>query len=253
MDAGPDCSRSSGLLRRAVALAARDDEVRGVVEDDYHHFRVRLRHRGGVVTEVSSETPRIPWTGCAFAGDDWSGVVGQPLEPRSSAIAARTEMKLYCTHMFELAGLAMAAAARGLAARRYDAEVAYGARRGEPSVLRRDGQPVLTWRTDGDIIEDPAAFHGISIRKGFAAWVENNLDLDEGEAALILRRAVLISGGRTSNLDAVKHSFAGGGCYTTQPSRAPSALRVIGSTQDFEGRPEALLRDDQAWLAFEEG
>jgi hypothetical protein len=252
MEPGPDCSRPSGLLRRAVALAARDGEVRGVVEDDYHHFRVVVRHRDGVVTEVTSQTPRIPWTGCAFAGDDWSGVVGQPLEPRSSAIAARTEMKLYCTHMFELAGLAMAAAARGLALRRYDAEVPYGARRGEPAVLRRDGEPVLTWRTDGDTIQDPPDLRGVSIRKGFAAWVENNLGLDEGEAALILRRAVFISGGRTSNLDAVKHSYAGGGCYTTQPARAPSALRVVGSTHDFEHRPEALLRDDQAWLAFEE-
>ena len=115
MDAIPDCSRPSGLLRRAVALRARNGEVRAAVEDDYHHFRVRVLHQDGVVTGVSSEALRIPWTACAFAGDDWSGFTGLPLEPRSSAIAVRAEMRLYCTHMYELAGVAMAAAARGLA------------------------------------------------------------------------------------------------------------------------------------------
>ena len=70
------------------------------------------------------------------------------------------------------------------------------------------------------------------------------------EAALILRRAIFISAGRVANLDAARSSQASGACYTTNPDRAPTAFRVVGSTQDFEGRPEALLSSDQDWLAF---
>lgn len=251
MEPAPDCSRPAGLLRRAIAIQAEGDEVRATVEDDYHHFRLRLRHGDGMVRSIESETLRTPWTACAFAGDDWSGFVGAPLEPRSSAIAARIEMRLYCTHMYELAGLAMAATVRGITARRYDAFVPYGARRSEPAILRRDGEVVLTWLTDGDTIQGPPPYAGVSVRKGFAGWVERNLDFEEAEAALVMRRAVFISDGRKTNLDAVRTSYAGGGCYTTQPSRAATAYRVVGSTQDFEHRPQALLQLDEAWLAFQ--
>jgi hypothetical protein len=250
MEAAPDCSRPAGVLRRAVAFHAVGDEVRAALEDDYHHFRVAIRHRDGVVVAVESETPRVPWTACAFAGEDWSGFIGLPLEPRSSAIAARAEMRLYCTHMYELAGAAMAAAARGVSARRYDAAVPYGARKAEAATVLRDGQRVLSWRLDGDVIQDAGPYHGVSVRKGFAGWVDSHLDVDEAEAALILRRALIISGGRVINLDAARSSNANDACYTTNPSRAPTALRVVGSTQDFEQRPEALLEADLDWLAF---
>ena len=250
MDAIPDCSRPSGLLRRAVALRARNGEVRAAVEDDYHHFRVRVLHQDGVVTGVSSEALRIPWTACAFAGDDWSGFTGLPLEPRSSAIAVRAEMRLYCTHMYELAGVAMAAAARGMTSRRYDMAVPYGARKSEPASLDRAGAPMLAWVTDGETILDPGPFQGVSVRKGFAGWVDEHLDVDEAEAALILRRAIFISSGRTVNLDAAKSSQTTAACYTTQLSRAPTAYRVVGSTLDFEHRSDVLLASDQSWLAF---
>jgi hypothetical protein len=251
MDASPDCSRAAGVLRRSISLSAEGREVRGVVCDDYHHFRVTVRHDGKAVTSVASQTLRIPWTACAFAGDDWSRFIGAPLDPRASAIARYVEMRLYCTHMYELAGLAMAAAARGITRRHYEMAVPYGERRGEAATLTRDGLLHLSWRTDGTLIQDaPPPLAGARLREGFAAWAAANLDAEEGEAALVLRRAVIISSGRTTNLDAVKVSYAGGGCYTTQPARAATAYRVIGSTQDFEQRPEAQYESDQDWLDF---
>ena len=87
MDRAPDCGRSAGVLKRAIGMVAHDGEVRASLEDDYHHFRVKVRHDGKVVTGVESESVRFPWGGCAMAGDDWSKFVGAPLEVRSSAIA----------------------------------------------------------------------------------------------------------------------------------------------------------------------
>jgi len=248
MNAGPDCSRAAGVLRRRIGLVAHQGEVRAAVEDDYHHFRIRLRHDGKTVTGVQSETLRIPWSACAFAGDDWSKVIGAPIRERSSAIASYAEMRHFCTHMFELAGLAIAAVADGVARRSYEMAVPYGTRRAEPARLWRDGELHLTWLTDGKLIHGPDPYAGVPVGPGFAAWAQTRLSVAEGEAALVLRRAVVISSGRTSNLDAMAHSHAGGGCYATQPERAPQALRVVGSTEDFEHRAEALLSADLEWL-----
>lgn len=244
----PDCSRAAGVLRRSIRLAAHPGEVRAAVEDDYHHFRVRLHHDGQVVTGVDSEALRIPWAACAFAHENWSKFVGAPLDDRSSAIADYVEMRLFCTHMFELAGLAMAAAAQGVSRRRYDMAVGYGGRRGEGAQLWRDGEPVLDWRTDGQTILGPDPFTGVPVGRGFAGFAKTQLGVEDGEAALVLRRAIIISSGRTMNLDAVVHSHAGGGCYTTQPERAPTAWRVVGSTEDFEARAQTLTHSDLAWL-----
>jgi hypothetical protein len=252
MDGTPDCGRPEGVFRRSIAIVAHAQEARAAVEDDYHHFRVRLRHDDEVVTDVWSETLRTPWTTCAFAGDDWSKFLGAPLTPRSNAIARYVEMRLYCTHMYELAALAMAAVARGIERRRYDAAVPYGGRWGEPATLARDGEIVLAWRTDGTAILSPGPFEGVALRAGFAAWTEKTLDPEAAEAALILRRAAILAGGRYLNLDAVAASFAGGGCYTTQPDRAATAYRVVGSTLDFEHHAQAVLSADLAWLDRED-
>jgi len=248
MDAGPDCSRAAGVLRRAIALVAYPGEVRAAVEDDYHHFRIRLFHDARAVTRVESEGLRIPWSACAFAGDDWSKVLGAPIHERSSAIASHAEMRHFCTHMFELAGLAIALAADGAPRRAYEMAVPYGGRRSEAARLWRDGELTLTWETDGVTILGPEPYGGRLVGPGFAAWAQTALPVAEGEAALVLRRAVVISSGRTTNLDARAHSHGGGGCYTTQPERATAALRVVGSTEDFEHRPQALLAADRAWL-----
>ncbi len=248
MSGAPDCSRAAGVLRRTIGLAAHDGEVRAAVEDDYHHFRVLVRHDGRVVTGVESEALRIPWATCALAHENWSKFIGAPLDDRSSAIADYVEMKLFCTHMFELAGLAMAMAARGIPHRRYEMAVGYGGRREEPARLWRDGELVLAWRTDGQVVLDPAPYAGRAVGRGFAAFARQDLDVETCEAALVLRRAIIISGGRTGNLDAVVHNYAGGGCYATQPERAPTAWRIVGSTADYELRAEELLAADTEWL-----
>jgi hypothetical protein len=248
MSDAPDCSRAGGRLRRAIGIAAEAGEIRAAVEDDFHHFRVRITHRDGIVTDLASETPRTPWTACAHAGDDWSGLIGLPLETSPSAVGRRVEMRPYCTHMFELAGLAMAAAARGVTRRRLDAVVPYGDRRGEPAVVLRDGEEIFAWLTDGQTITAPEPFSGRTIGAGFSAWVEKTFDPDGAEAALMLRRSVFISAGRTMNLDAVPHAMTANACYTQRPDRAVTAWRIVGSTQDFDDRPQALLADDLAWL-----
>ena len=100
-------------------------------------------------------------------------------------------------------------------------------------------------------IAAPAPYAGVDLNHGFTAWARDLPTLDEAEAALVLRRAVFISAGRGVNLDAPGRTTGPrGGCWVWQPERAEQATRNIGSTLDFTARPEALTRDDRAWLDF---
>jgi hypothetical protein len=246
-----------GALRRRIEIAARPDrgaggEARAVVEDDFHHFRVTVRHGGGRVTGVSSWSLRHPTAICPLAGGRLAELVGMGLAESSVAVMEQTDARQQCTHRIDLAGLAVAAAARGIARRTYEAEIPdrLDGRCG-PS-LRRDGMPILTWEMAAGMIVGPEPYAGRGIGSGFTGWARETLSLDNAEAALVLRRAVFISGGRGIDLDAPgRRTGPVGGCWTWQPEQAARAVRMVGSTQDFTDRADDLTRDDRGWLAFE--
>src|SRR5690606_29394018 len=143
-------------------------------------------------------------------------------------------------------------AARGIERRRYRAVVPDRVEGRTAPTLERDGEPILAWEMNGDLIEAPAPFGVRSIGSGFTGWAREALDLDTAEATLVLRRAVFIAAGRGIDLDARLGGRTGplGGCWTWQPERADRAERVIGSTVGFTGRDERLTADDRDWLAF---
>jgi len=241
-----------GAMNRRIEIATRPGEARAVVEDDFHHFRVTVRHAGGVITESFSHALRSPTVICPAAGARLSELVGMKLNPSSAAVGGHTDARQQCTHMIDIAGLAASAAARGIARRSYAALVPDRVDgRTDPS-LTRDGQPLLAWRIDGETIEDPEPYVGKRIGTGFTEWTQAALDVDMAEATLVLRRAVFISRGRMSNLDLMGTNGPRGGCWTWQPERSDQAVRHIGSTWDFTGRAEQLTEVDQDWLAFEE-
>jgi hypothetical protein len=242
-------------LRRRIEIASRlaadgEGEARAVLEDDFHHFRVSIGHHGGVVTQTGAESLRNPYTSCPAAGERLNQLIGRPLSPASGDVFRWTDARLQCTHMLDLAGLAVAAATRGSGRRRYEIEVPdRKGGRTSPRVFR-DGAPALAWDLDGDLIIGPAPFTSLPLGAGFAKWVQGNLGADEAEAALVLRRCAMISNGRNQDLDAQKSAEPWGRCFSQQPERAPSALRVRGSTLDFTDRAEALCVDDQDWIKF---
>src|SRR5262245_35058811 len=113
----------SGALRRRIDIATSPGEARAVLEDDFHNFRVRIRHGDGVVLSAESEAPRHPNALCPTAGLRLSELVGMRLDASSVAAHIHTDPTHQCTHQLDLAGLAIAAAANDLAARTYEMEV----------------------------------------------------------------------------------------------------------------------------------
>lgn len=226
--------------------------VRAAVEDDFHHFRVELRCVDSRVESIIGDAPRHPYTLCKSATGELTKLIGMPLNRIANAVTRFTDATEQCTHLFDLAGLAIAAAARGgnRGDRQYDIRIPQREMHGRTQPqLWRDGELLLSWEVNDDRIEAPPPYAGVNLRAGLARWALTTLPEDEAEAALVLRRSTNIALGRTRDLDAQVHAKPSGFCYAQQVHRAEQALRVIGSTRDFSGSAQPLCADDADWLA----
>jgi hypothetical protein len=235
----------AGAYYRGISLTSTPGRVDAELQDDFHHFRVVLTHDGGKVLSAEGEGVRFPWSTCAAAGVELHPLAGVLLSRRSTAHAAYVSARANCTHMFDLAGLAIAQAGTARPDRQYDIRVPdrIGART-EPTI-HCNGELVLRWTIDGRTIVDPPPYSGRELRGDFIAWAEETLDEDTAEAAIALRRGVYISTGRYQDLDGYETAdevgrmtggFMDGICYTFQPDRQPVALRMKGTTRDFTDR-----------------
>lgn len=253
--AAPECGLSSSpALNRRVRIAVAPGEVRASVEDDFHHFRVAVRHDGARIIAISADSLRFPYSLCPDAGDRLVELVDAPLTARAIDVFRMAEPRLQCTHQFDLAALAIAAAARG-SGRDYTLQVPDPVEGRTRARAWERGRLLLSWDVERYSIVAPAPFSGLGLGSGFTDWVARNLNDDDGEAALVLRRGVFISRGRRimEAIEKLGHAPATGGCWVHQPERAESATRQRGSVRDFSGSPEALAADDDAWLSFQEG
>ena len=244
------------MFRRRIAIRSEfkgvECRVRAALEDDFHHFRVELVAMDGHVTQILAAAPRRPYSLCSHAIAQLDVLLGMPLSPVAHAVTRLTDPTDQCTHLFELAGLAMAAAARGIKRRQYDVEVPTRIDGRALPTLSRDGKPVLAWEVQGTVIQSPDVYAGVDLNQGMARWAISTLPQDEAEAALVLRRCIGISKGRGINLDHQAHAQPNGHCFSQQPQRASQAIRMVGSTWDFAHTAERLCADDQAWLDFKE-
>jgi len=241
-----------GRYRRRVRLVARrPGTVEGGLEDDQHYFTVSLHHDDTHVQSVTSGSVRAPWSTCADAAEPLRALAGMPLSDRCLAVTQWTESAMHCTHQLDLAGLAIAHAARivagGASRREYDAIVPFGLLDGEQHTvtLDRDGEPRLEWLLQGGAIVAPQPYSDAP--PGFARWADTALAPDDAEAAVVLRRACSIGMSRGLDLDQYPTLADMPGlrpvCFSMQPERAPVAFRNRGLIRDYDDRPDAMLAE----------
>jgi hypothetical protein len=238
--------------QRHVELAAFNDDqgagMRAALEDDFHHFRVILRHAEGKVTAVQGVALRYPYSACPQATDQLRQLVGMPLSDVAHSVIRQADAEHQCTHLLDLAGLAIAACAQQCQRRSYVIEVPdRQAGLTCPSIERDDGL-IVRWEVQDDVITAPPRYAGVNLREGMARWALASLSVEEAEAALLLRRCTLISMGRAYRLDDQLHASSTGRCYSQQPERAANAFRIKGSTWDFSERRVPPGDADRTWV-----
>lgn len=216
------------IFQRTITLSACPGHVDGRVEDNVHDFGVAIGHDNVRVQAVLGSAYRVPWTSCPFAVPALNALVGVPL----AGGGPRIDQGQQCTHLFDLARLAIAQASRG-GARRYDISIAAEAAVGvSQAQLWRDGDLILDWLLQEDvvIVGDRFVGHKTSGRAIWPAEIETYPDLIE--AALILRRCMLVFRERRRvTADVQRASELGhmaGACFSFQPERAATAIRPRG-------------------------
>jgi hypothetical protein len=244
----------AGAYRRRIrTVTLEPGVVWGGLEDDFHHFEVTVRHDGGRVTDLTMEALRWPWATCPDAGGPLRKLIGMELSERCTAVAEVADPRHCCTHQFDLAGLCVSHAARGLERRQYDIELPPPASREATPRLWQDGELVLEFRLavgrsrSRDLLA-PEPLTEAPWRGGFIAWADEHLPPHEAERAIVLRlrRACDIGMGRSMDLEAIPVAADLGGimtgvCYAMQPENMPSGFRNKGTIRDFAHHPDALL------------
>lgn len=237
-----------GIYRRCIRIATSGKEARADLEDDLHRYAVMIEHDGACVTAIQGLPVRVPWSLCPQSVKALDRLIGMPLSPNPLAVFRHTDGSQQCTHMFDLAGLAIAHATRGTRLRQYDIEAPYLQEKGARSLsLRRDGREILNWTIDGTTLLAPEAFAGHDIKR-MSAWAESAFpDPDNFEAIVILRRSVLISKARLHDWDifptAADTNHGTGACYVFQPGVQERAARMFGTAREFTDAPEQMLSD----------
>ena len=242
-----------GFRRRIQIERVSSHTVVAALADDAHHFTLRLGQESDRVASLEVRAFRHPWTTCPAATERLEELVGIPLDARSTAVGGHTKAREHCTHLFDLAGLAVAFAARGETRLAYHATVRDRREGGEESTLTRDGEEQLRWQIRDGRIEGPEPFTGVELRGGgFLAWAESRFDPALAEAAIVLRRASAI--GRVRHFPFHAHVRASdtqavrGQCFTFQPGVAEHGLRAPDTRHDFSGRSDALAAELAASL-----
>ena len=237
-----------GVYRRRIVTATAPGFAQADLEDDPHRHGVLIEHDGVQVVAVRGTARRVPWTLCRGAVDVLGRLAGMALSPDPQAVYRHTDGRAQCTHLLDLAGLAISHAERGIAERQYDIEVpCLDTRAPRQARLAVDGRERLVWTLQRTTIVAPARYAGQDLPT-MMPWVKQHIaDRDEFEAVIVLRRAVFTSGNRIYDMDRMTTAAAtghvSGACHVFQHGVAEHALREKGSTLDFGARAVALLAD----------
>ena len=215
-------------FRRVITLSSSDGQVMSRVCDNVHEFSVKLLHDGVCITDVSAEAVRYPWTTCPLGTDRLKRLIGTPIKNHERV---KVDQSQQCTHMLDLAKLALAHSVRE-GDRRYAAYIEADANPNAClATLSRDGEELFKWKVEDDIVVSPPLYAG-HVTTGRAVWAPGiDADADLREAALVLRRCLLVFRGRrfvtpdTFRANAAPELI--GVCVSFLPENVNDAVRPI--------------------------
>ncbi|MFM5931761.1 MAG: DUF2889 domain-containing protein [Novosphingobium sp.] len=221
-------------FRRHFRIVPRDGSIVAALEDDVHRMMVVLHHDGVSITHVDVRQDRAPWNMCPGSMDhlrqDFLGVSLRDTE-------RRIDKRANCTHLFDLAGLALRHAFDGY-------ETLYEILVSDPvdgenwSVLRRNGVERMRWQVTNDIVRAPVEASGLSLI-GLRPWIETLFGEDRHHARM-LQWGSLVSHGRHMPWETdSKLRALPGSCFASQPGRHEKCQRT-GERIDFS-KPGARL------------
>jgi len=239
----------SGAYRRRLRMRASLGRVDVELEDSNHGFRLHMQHDGERVTQVVAETRRHPFVTCAEAVTRLQTLVGADLAADGATLRQRLPQGANCTHLHDMALLALAHAGEmpGFS-RSYDI-VVYDEREGMTEArVDCDGASIHVWQVRDDAVAEPVAHAGKPMKRGFYAWVSQHFEGMPLEAAVALQRGYFVAQSRRvarlpyQEWPAGADKMPDGTCYSYNHDVVARALRIEGTVWDLTDKPELLLQ-----------
>jgi hypothetical protein len=117
------------------------------------------------------------------------------------------------------------------------------------ATLDCNGERVLSWTLEHDVIVAPERYAGQKVFGGFTGWARETLDDDAFEHSFLLQRGFLVALSRRFDEDvlppgpASQYPMRPDSCYSYSTLHSSRAWRVPGNRRDFtDAGNEALLR-----------
>ena len=246
--AKPNPLYGTGVFRRRIHLRTDEGAVSVELEDGNHGFRIVLRHDGEQVTDICMDALRHPFNTCPEAISPLRRIVGHRLDSPMQALRDRLVPGDNCTHLFDMAALAVSHAGQRGTVLDYDMAVADEAEPASRVEITCDGRSIHAWQVKDHHIVAPAALAGKSMMRGFHAWASARFKGAELEAAIALQRAYFVAQSRRHSFDppeanpGIADGMPHGSCYSYNPGAVERAFRSAGTVRDFSNTPEKLLR-----------
>jgi len=243
----PNPNYGGGIFRRRVRLRVAAREAHVDLEDSNHAFRLVPRHDGERITAIESDFVRHPFTTCPESGRSLERLVGGPLDG-TLEVRRVLETRSNCTHLTDMAALALAHVRRNGFERLYDIAVDDERDGRTRARIAGDGQPMHDWIIARHAIIEPQALAGRPMMQGFHAWARTAFAGVPLEAALTLQRGYFVAQARRySSSPEREHPAIGDGmpdgvCYSYSAPVVQLAQRIEASRRDFTDDADALLR-----------
>ncbi len=236
----------AGVFRRRLRLVGDDASVTAVLNDDFHSMWCRIGHDGTTVRSVEADTIRIPKTTCPGAVVPLQELVGTALSSDRKSFYGSGRAGRNCTHLLDLARLAIQRAGRGRFTQIFDIVLPDAVDNNTGVQLFIDGELAYDWTLHEDVIVAPAAFAGRRLFAGFAEWAGRQFEGDALDGALMIQKAFFVARGRryifdqqgaATNLEPERE----GRCFTFSEPQFSVARDMIGYVRDYsKGLGEVL-------------
>jgi hypothetical protein len=211
------------------------------MQDFCHHVKVVIEHDEGVISTANAEGLRLPWHTCPLGAAGVSRIAGMPASEAQDPTTWPGGRTANCVHTTDLTLVALAHL-EGREPFTYDISVTPASGKVRTARVERSGELLLEWVVQGQLLTAPERFAGNSLsRRDFLRWTAE-LNPQEREAAIVLRRACHIAPSRDIDLDTMRVAGdsigADSSCHTLQPGVIERARRNIGAS-----RPELTDAD----------
>lgn len=198
MDPGrypPDPHYGTGAFRRRIRSCRHGDRIESTLNDNHHSMACRMTLDGDIIVGVEGQMARVPLTTCAGAPARLQEFVGSSVHKSAAEWNAGGRALHHCTHLFDMALIAIEFAASGAPGQRIDIVIP-DAPDGLLTVIGYvDDVPRVQFTVEQDIIIAPEQWAGRHVKKGFVSWARTEFSGLDRTVALMMQKALMVAEG----------------------------------------------------------